>query len=98
MTSLVNGFVVATLVTLAAFDGEAAAATTVTRFSGVIGEVLANDGQVLGALNLGDSISGYFTFDDDPAARLGGDRFAAEVGVSLPTFSFDVASNNNYIR
>jgi hypothetical protein len=85
-------------ITLAAYASSAFAATTVTRFTGVIDQISANEAQMLGTLNVGDLISGHFTFNDDPAASFGFDRFAAEVGVSLPTYNFNIASNYNYIR
>jgi hypothetical protein len=83
---------------LAAIAGRAAAATSFTHFTGVIDQILLNDSQMLGALNIGDPIGGHFTFDDDPAASFGNDRFAAEVGLALPTQIFNIVSNFNYIR
>jgi hypothetical protein len=78
--------------------GEAAGETYVTRFVGTIDRIQANDGAILGDLQLGQMVSGYFTFDDSPAAKLGSDRYAAKFAISLPTVMLVVPSNYNYIR
>jgi hypothetical protein len=73
-------------------------ATTTTYFKGTIDQIASNDGLILGNLQVGQEVTGYFTFNDDPSQKLGTDRYRATIAINLPTQSLVVPSDYNYIR
>lgn len=73
-------------------------ATTTTYFKGTIDQIASNDGMILGDLQVGQEITGFFTFNDAPSEKLGTDRYRATIAITLPTQSLVVPSDYNYIR
>jgi len=90
-------FLLCLLVGIAAVE-LADGATTTTYFKGTIDQIAFNDGMILGNLQIGQEVTGYFTFNDAPSEKLGTDRYRATIAVSLPTQSLVVPSDYNYIR
>ena len=73
-------------------------ATTTTYFKGTIDQVASNAGMILGDLQTGQEVTGYFTFNDAPSEKLGTDRYRATIAINLPSQSLVVPSDYNYIR
>ena len=71
---------------------------TKTSFLGVITNISNDSGAVLGGLTNGQTISGYFTFSDDPTNHLGGDRYRATTAIFLPAVNFIINADTTYIR
>jgi len=72
------------------------AALTVHSYSGLISDVSMNENGILGAIQSGDAISGYFTFDPD--ANVGGDAYNVAIAISIGSRDIVIASTLNFIR
>lgn len=72
------------------------AALTVHSYSGLISDVSLNENGILGAIQLGDAVSGYFTFDPD--ANAGGDAYDVTIAISIGSRDIVIESTLNFIR
>jgi hypothetical protein len=71
-------------------------AVTTFRYEGVVDEVDYYTGGLLGSVSVGDSVSGFFTFDPDKWRY--GDAYSALIAISIGSSVIEIDSNQNYIR
>ncbi|WP_309398862.1 hypothetical protein [Cerasicoccus maritimus] len=72
-----------TLLTLTGACQLANAALSAQTFTGTIDTININENDVLGPLAVDTIVNGYFTFNDDPGASLGGDIYSATTSISF---------------
>ena len=71
---------------------------TKTFFLGVITNISDGSSAALGSIAIGQTVSGYFTFSDDPTNHIGEDQYRATTAISLPEVNFIIDAETTYIR
>lgn len=71
---------------------------TKTFFLGVVTNVADGSSAALGSIAIGQTISGYFTYSDDPTNHIGEDQYRATTAISLPGVNFIIDAETTYIR
>lgn len=86
------------LLTSLALAPSAGAGTITNSFVGTVTNASASTPAAMAGVSTGQIVTGYFTFSDDPANHLGGDRYRATTSLSLGNLEFAIDADTTYIR